>query len=169
MKTMEKSHIKIGYQGEKGAYSEKAIDFLNEAREVEKIPFRTSYDVVDAMKKELIDYGLLPIDNTIIGNISHTYDLLAENKLTIIKEVIIPINHSLITCSGVEKHDIKTIFSHPAAISQCEVFLRSYSNAEIIPTYDTAGSAKMIAEKKLKNTAAIASADSAKLYNLTYL
>ncbi len=163
------SNLKIGFQGEKGAYSEKAIKYLYRDRKVENIPFRTSYAVIDALKKDMIDYGLLPIDNTIVGNISHTYDLLVENKLTILKEVIIPINHCLIVNPDVTKDKIKTIYSHPAAISQCEVFLRGYPNAEIIPTYDTAGSAKLIANKKLMDTAAIASSESAELYGLNIL
>ncbi|MCB0280939.1 MAG: 3-deoxy-7-phosphoheptulonate synthase [Calditrichaeota bacterium] len=163
---MEKSQLKLGFQGEKGAYSERAIDYLYREESVQKIPFRTSYDVVDAMKKNVVNYGLLPIDNSIIGNITHTYDLLLENKLTILKEIIIPIHHSLLACNDTEKSDIRKIYSHPAAISQCEVFLRSYYNVEIIPTYDTAGSAKMIAENNLKDTAAIASEESAKLYDL---
>ncbi len=163
------SNLKIGFQGEKGAYSEKAIKYLYHDRKVENMPFRTSYAVIDALKKDMIDYGLLPIDNTIVGNISHTYDLLVENKLTILKEVIIPINHCLIVNPDVTKDKIKTIYSHPAAISQCEVFLRGYPNAEIIPTYDTAGSAKLIANKKLMDTAAIASSESAELYGLNIL
>lgn len=166
---METKQLKIGFQGEKGAYSESAMEYVYQNRKIEKIPFRTSYDVVDAMKKNVIDYGLLPIDNTIVGNIAHTYDLLVENKLTILKEVIIPIHHSLLALPDIKKEDIKYIYSHPAAISQCEVFLRSYSNAEIIPTYDTAGSAKMISNKRLKDTAAIASSESAKLYGLNVL
>ncbi len=163
------SQLKIGFQGEKGAYSERAIKYLYKEREIENVAFRTSYAVVDALKKNLIDYGLLPIDNTIVGNISHTYDLLVENKLTILKEVIIPINHSLIVYPDVTKEEIKKIFSHPAAISQCEVFLRGYPNAEIIPTYDTAGSAKLISDNKLQDTAAIASVEAAEYYGLNTL
>ncbi len=166
---MSNSPKKIGYQGEKGAYSEKALDHLYGETAIEKIPFRTSYDVVDAMKKGAVTYGLLPIDNSIIGNITHTYDLLLENKLTILKEVIIPINHNLLAYPGVTAKSIRKIFSHPAALSQCEVFMRRYDKAEIIPTYDTAGSAKLIAEKKLTDTAAIASAESAGLYGLNVL
>jgi chorismate mutase/prephenate dehydratase len=166
---MEKSLLKIGYQGEKGAYSEKAVEYLFLNRDIEKTPFRTSYDVVDAIKKNIINYGVLPIDNSIIGNITHTYDLLIENKLTILKEIIIPISHNLLVFGDVKKSDIKKIYSHPAAISQCEVFLRGYSNAEIIPTYDTAGSAKIIANSSSRDTAAIASLESAELYNLKVL
>lgn len=161
--------LKIGYQGEKGAYSARAIDALYHEEVVEKVPYRTSYEVVDALKKQNINYGLLPIENSIMGNITHTYDLLLENKLTIIREVIIPIHHALLGMRGTEINQIKTIYSHPAAISQCEVFLRKFKNAEILPTYDTAGSARMIAEKKLSDTAAIASEESAELYSLQVL
>lgn len=166
---MEDHYISIAFQGEKGAYSEDAINRLYPEKDVERVPFRTSYDVVEALKKGQTDYGLLPIDNSIIGNITHTYDLLLENKLTIVKEVIIPIHHSIMANDGVEAKDIKSIYSHPAAISQCEVFLRKFKTAEIIPTYDTAGSAKLIAQKKLTDTAAIASESSAGLYRLNIL
>jgi chorismate mutase/prephenate dehydratase len=165
----KKQLLKIGFQGEKGAYSEKAIDTLYQEEEIEKAPYRTSYDVVEALKKEKIDYGLLPAENSIIGNITHNYDLLLENKLTIIKEIIIPIHHNLLANKGVKIKDIKKIYSHPAAISQCEVFLRKFIDMEIVPTYDTAGSAKIISEKKLKDTAAIASEESARHYKLAVL
>jgi chorismate mutase/prephenate dehydratase len=163
---MEEHCLSIAFQGEKGAYSEDAIARLYPDKNVERVPFRTSYDVVEALKRGQTDYGLLPIDNSIIGNITHTYDLLLENKLTIVKEVIIPIHHSMMTCKDVQVKDIRYIYSHPAAISQCEVFLRKFKSAEIIPTYDTAGSAKMIAVKELRDTAAIASESSAALYGL---
>ena len=156
----------IGYQGEKGAYSDRAIDVLYNGNEINKLPFRTSYEVVDALKKKKIDFGLLPIENSIVGNIIHTYDLLLENKLTIVKEVVIPIHHALIAHPEADLKNIKKIYSHPAAISQCEVFLRKFTDCDVLPTYDTAGSAKMIAEQNLKNTAAIASIESAQIYNL---
>jgi len=163
---MEAKLLKIGFQGEKGAYSERAIDVLYNGKEVEKVPFRSSYEVVDALKKEKINFGLLPLENSIIGNITHNYDLLLENKLTIVKEVIIPIHHALIAFAGAKLADIDTIYSHPAALAQCEVFLRRFNHINILPTYDTAGSAKLIAENKLKTIAAIASADAARLYEL---
>jgi len=158
--------LTIGYQGEKGAYSDRAIDVLYNGQEINKVPFRTSYEVVDALKKKKIDFGLLPIENSIVGNITHTYDLLLENKLTIVKEVVIPIHHALIAHPQADIKHLRKIYSHPAAISQCEVFLRKFSNCDVLPTYDTAGSVKMIAEQKLKDTAAIASAESAKIYGL---
>jgi chorismate mutase / prephenate dehydratase len=162
----ENKTLNIGYQGEKGAYSADAVDAMFKDKNVEKVPFRTSYDVVDALKKNKITYGLLPLENSIIGNITHNYDLLLENKLTIEKEVVIPIHHALIAHKDTKLDQIKVIYSHPAAISQCEVFLRRLKNVEIFPTYDTAGSAKIISDKNLTDTAAIASKESAELYSL---
>lgn len=104
-----------------------------------------------------------------MGNIIHTYDLLLENKLTIVREVVIPIHHSLIAHPQATLNNIKTIYSHPAAIAQCEVFLRKFNHCDVLPTYDTAGSVKLIAEKNLTDTAAIASAESAKIYGLKIL
>ena len=163
---MDAKLLKIGFQGEIGAYSERAIDVLYNGKEVEKVPFRSSYDVVDALKKEKINFGLLPLENSIIGNITHNYDLLLENKLTIVKEVIIPIHHALIASAGAKLTDIDTIYSHPAALAQCEVFLRRFNHINILPTYDTAGSAKLIAENKMRTIAAIASIEAAQVYGL---
>jgi len=162
-------HLKIGFQGEQGAYSEKAIETLYAEQVVEKAPFRTSYAVVDALKKHKIDYGLLPIENSIVGSITHNYDLLLENKLIILKEIIIPIHHSLLATKGAKISQIKRIYSHPAALNQCEVFLRKFEQADILPTYDTAGSARMIARKNMSDAAAIAGWETAEMYGLQIL
>ena len=127
----EKKILSIGYQGEKGAYSADAIDAMFGDEQVKKVAYRTSYDVIDALKKNKFDYGLLPLENSIIGNITHNYDLVLENKLTIEREVIIPIHHSLIAHKDAKLDQIKLVYSHPAAISQCEVFLRKLKDVEI--------------------------------------
>ncbi len=159
--------LKIGFQGEKGAYSDMAIDGLYPDQAVEKLPYRTAYDVIEALKKDQINFGLLPIENSIIGPITHTYDLLLENKLKIAREIIIPIHHALLTAPGVKLSDLKRVYSHPAAIAQCEMFIRTMKNVDILPTYDTAGSAKIIAEQRLHDTGAIAGAGAAALYGLS--
>ncbi len=171
MGAIEPQYLKIGYQGERGAYSDRAIDFLykDKGDKIEKAAYRTSYAVVEALKKGTIHFGLLPIENSIVGTITHNYDLLLENKLTITQEVILPIHHALLAHPDANVNRIKTIYSHPAAIAQCEVFLRRFKETEILPTYDTAGSAKMIARQTLRDVAAIAAADTAEIYNLQVL
>jgi chorismate mutase/prephenate dehydratase len=158
----------VAYQGERGAYSENAIkNYFKIA--VENIPCVSFYDVTEMVRQGKAKFGVLPIENTIVGSIAHTYDLLLETKLNIVGELIIPISHCLLTYKKAQIKKIKKIYSHPAALSQCEVFLRKFDQCEIIPTYDTAGSAKMISEKKLENVAAIASEEAAKIYNLNKL
>ena len=158
----------VAFQGEKGAYSEIAIrsHFI---QDVTSIPCRTFYDVTELVRKGKADFGVLPIENTIVGSIAHAYDLLLETRLSIVGEMIIPISHCLLSYSRIPGKSIKKIFSHPAALQQCEVFLRKFDKCEVIPTYDTAGSAKLIAEKKMRDTACIASEKAAEIYGLTIL
>ena len=166
---MHGDHIPtVAFQGEKGAYSDNAIRSYF-AREVNSIPCRTFYDVMELVRKEKADFGVLPIENTIVGSIAHTYDLLLETRLNIVGELVIPISHCFLACHKIAFKSIKKIYSHPAALSQCEVFLRRFDKCEIIPTYDTAGSAKMIAEQQLGDTACIASEEAAEIYGLTIL
>jgi len=88
--------LTIEYQGEKGAYSDRTIDVLYNGQEVNKVPFPTSYEVVNALKKKKTYLGLVVIENSIVGNITYIYDLLLENKLTVLREVVIPIHYALI-------------------------------------------------------------------------
>jgi chorismate mutase/prephenate dehydratase len=164
----ENSMPTVAFQGEKGAYSELAIrSYFNQ--DVISIPCRTFYDVTELVRKSKADFGVLPIENTIVGSIAHAYDLLLETRLNIVGEMIIPISHCFLSWEKISLKSIKRIYSHPAALSQCEVFLRKFDTCEIIPTYDTAGSAKVISEGKLKDTACIASAEAAEIYGLTIL
>ena len=158
----------VAFQGEKGAYSENAIRNYFTIP-VESYPCRTFYDVTEMVRREKAAYGVLPIENTIVGSIAHSFDLLLETRLNIVGELIIPISHCFLSYKKIPIKRIKRIYSHPAALQQCEVFLRAFDKCEIIPTYDTAGSAKMIAEQKLKDTAAIASIEAADIYGLTVL
>jgi len=91
--------------------------------------------------------------------------LLLAYPLNIFAEVILKISHYLMALPGEKLADITTIYSHPQALAQCVEFL-SKLNVEIMSSYDTAGSAKMIKEKKLKNCAAIASKRAADIYGL---
>jgi chorismate mutase/prephenate dehydratase len=158
----------VAFQGEKGAYSEIAIR-SHFVQNVTSIPCRTFYDVTELVRKGKVDFGVLPIENTIVGSIAHTYDLLLETRLNIVGEMIIPISHCLLSYTKIASKSIKKIYSHPAALSQCEVFLRKFEKCDVIPTYDTAGSAKMIAEGKLSDTACIASEKAAEIYGLIIL
>lgn len=156
---------KVAIQGEEGSYSEEAgIKYWGKS--VVFVPRRSFEDVTAAVEKGEADYGLLPLENTLIGSIAHTYDLILESHLPIIGEVITPVSHCLLSVKKVQVGEIRRVYSHPAALSQCSTFLQSLHDCEIIPIYDTAGSAMKISREKDPASAAIASRLAAQLYNL---
>lgn len=156
---------RVAIQGEEGSYSEEAgVKYWGKS--VIFIPKNSFEDVVHAVEKEEADFGLLPLENTLIGSISHTYDLILESNLPIVGEVITPISHCLLAIKKIPPDEIRKVYSHPAALSQCSSFLQKLKNCEIIPIYDTAGSAMKISREKDPLAAAIASKLAAQLYNL---
>lgn len=159
---------KVAIQGEEGSFSEEAgIKYWGKS--VVFIPKQSSDEVVNAVEANEADYGLLPVENSLIGSISTTYDLLLESNLPIIGEIVTPISHYLLAIKKVPMTSIKKIYSHPVALSQCSSFLQGLNSCEIIPNYDTAGSAIKISREKDPTTAAIASKHAAKIYNLEIL
>ena len=115
------------------------------------------------------DYGVLPIENSIGGSIHRNYDLLLEHELPIVGEVELPVVHHLLALPGATLDGLRRVYSHPQALAQCERFLRTLTGVEIIATYDTAGSAKMVADEQLEDAAAIASARAGEVFGLTPL
>jgi prephenate dehydratase len=157
---------KVAFQGERGAFSEDAV--LAFFGDVELFPNRYITDVFEAVLRQDVDFGVVPVENSQAGSINDTYDLLLSCPLNIFGEINLRISHCLMALPGETLDGIKVIYSHPQALAQCEEFLRKLK-AEIIPTYDTAGSAKRIKEAGLKGSAAVASKRAAKIYGLEIL
>jgi prephenate dehydratase len=157
---------KVAFQGERGAFSEDAvITFFGDA---ELSPSRYIADVFEAVLKDDVDFGVVPVENSQAGSINDTYDMLLSYPLNIFGEIHLRISHCLMALPGESVDGIKMVYSHPQALAQCEEFLRKLK-AEIIPTYDTAGSAKKIKEAGLKGCAAVASKRAAQIYGLEIL
>jgi prephenate dehydratase len=157
---------KVAFQGERGAFSEDAvISFFGEA---ELFPRRYIADVFDAVLEHEVGFGVVPVENSQAGSINDTYDLLLSYPLNISGEIHLRISHCLMALPGEMLTGIRIIYSHPQALAQCEEFLRKLK-AEIVPTYDTAGSAKRIKEEGLKGSAAVASKRAAEIYGLEIL
>ena len=114
-------------------------------------------------------HGILPVENSIGGSIHRNYDLLLEHDLPIVGEVQLDITHNLLVLPGTTMEQVKKIYSHPQALAQCERFLRSLPGVSVEATYDTAGSAKLVKEKGLKDAAAIASERAAQVFGLEIL
>lgn len=154
--------MKIAFQGEPGAYSEKAARELLGPRIITS-PCQSFEDTFKAVASREADYCVVPIENSLGGSIHTNYDLLLRYDLHIIAEHEFRVEHSLLALPGVKKEDIKKVLSHPQALAQCDNYLRNWGVGRE-ETYDTAGSAKMIKDKNMRDCAAIAS----DLAGLTY-
>jgi prephenate dehydratase len=165
--------MRIAYQGEPGAFSEAAAHQVN--AEAQLTPCRSFEDVFEAVNGGPAGYGVLPIENSIGGSIHRNFDLLLENHLPIVGEIELPVVHHLLALPGCTMERVRRVYSHPQALAQCDRFLRTLTgpggpgNIEVIATYDTAGSAKLIADDKLADAAAIASARAAEVFGLVPL
>jgi chorismate mutase/prephenate dehydratase len=159
--------VRVAFQGEKGAYSESAVyAFFGESAEVK--PCRDLAETFESVDKQETSFGVVPVENSLEGSVNQTYDLFLKHDLKVCGEVIVKIDHCLIANTNTSLKSIKAVYSHPQALAQCRNFLER-SGWELIPTYDTAGSAKMLKEKGLKNAAAVASQRAAELYGLKIL
>jgi prephenate dehydratase len=159
--------VLIAFQGEAGAYSEAAAGKFAPGAKVLACP--AFEDVFAAVEDGRATCGVLPIENSIGGTIHRNYDLLVQRELKIAGEVELPVIHSLLALPGTGLDQIRQIYSHPQALAQCDRFLRSLAGVEVVATYDTAGSAKLISTRNLAGVAAIASERAAALFGLDVL
>jgi len=160
------NHVLVAYQGEAGAYSEEgALALFPEAS---LRPLSTIRKVFESVEVGMVDYGLVPIDNSQAGSINETYDLFLKHGLHLVAETVVRVNHCLLALPGTHIDDVEEVISHPQAVAQCEEFLNVLDVA-IRAEYDTAGAAKRILENKMERTGAIASKRAASLYGLDIL
>ncbi len=161
----------VAFQGERGAFGyEAARAYFSQERhrKPDFIPYRSFADVFHAVEVGDVDYGLVPLENSQAGSINDVHDLLLQYNLFVIGEISYRVNQCLLCLPGQQLRDIKRVMSHPQALVQSDVFLRALG-VETVTSYNTAGSAKMIREKRLRGTAAVASTSAAELYELEIL
>ena len=157
----------VACQGVEGAYSGIACEKLF-ARP--SIFYFSSFDAVfTAVEKGLCRYGVIPVENSTAGTVNAVYDLMVKHDFRIVRSVRIKVDHNLLVRPGTKEEDIREIYSHGQAISQCAAFLQRFPNAKIIPCENTAVAAKMVAESEEPGVAALSSRNCAKLYGLEIL
>ncbi|HIJ84215.1 MAG TPA: prephenate dehydratase [Magnetococcales bacterium] len=157
---------RIVFQGMPGAYSEQACRerFPGETY----VPCKTFEDVFSMVEDGQADLGVVPVENSMAGGISDSYDLLAAHHLHIVGEYYLKISHCLLGLKDARMEDIHTVASHPQALAQCRAFIRKRGwNRNSV--YDTAGAACDLAARKEIHEAAIASELCAELYGLKIL
>jgi prephenate dehydratase len=158
----------VAFQGERGAFSEEAAYKLL-GRRVRVLPQDTFAATFAAVVSGQARYCLVPIENTLAGSVYENYDLLLEGKLHIIAEVNLRVVHNLMAFRDTTLANLRQVYSHPVALAQCSRFFARHPRVEKIPFYDTAGAVKMLAERRLRGAAAIASRTAAKVYNARVL
>jgi prephenate dehydratase len=159
---------RVAFQGERGAFSEEAAVKLLGAQ-IELVPRPTFEALFAAIGDGAADLALAPIENSLVGSIHHSYDLLLESSLHISGEIIIPIEHNLIGCTGASFDLVKTVESHPVALAQCGRFFSAHPHIRRIATEDTAGSVRQVMETGDPTRASIAGRHAANFYGGTIL
>jgi len=149
---------RIGFLGPLGTFTEQALISQADLRACTKVAYRTMPDVLDAVDAGEIDYGFLPIENSIEGSVNLSQDELAFNhELLIQREVVLDIEHCLVGPAGTALAAVTTVLSHPVATAQCHAFLRrALPKAEVREAASTAEAARLVAENPKPGVVAIA-------------
>ena len=162
----------IAIQGSHGSFSEAAA--RRRWPGLEALPCREVKDVVAAVREARADAGCLPIENSLIGSVTTTYDLLHEafgdGTLRLTHEILHPVHHTIMAIPGASLSGIKRVLSHPVALGQCRVWLSEHlPDAELVSAWDTAGSAEIVAQEQDPSWAAVAARPAADAHGLVPL
>ena len=159
---------RIAFQGEPGAFSEEAARRLF-PYEINTVPCRTFESLFSAVEDGLAEFSLAPLENSLAGHVTRSYDLLYESPLWIRAEIVRPIHHCLVGCAGARLGEIRTVQSHPVALAQCERFFLDNPGVKRVTAEDTAGSVREVMERGDAGVAAIAGAHAAHVYGAQVL
>lgn len=157
----------IACQGVWGAFSHQAAEKFFPAGEIRF--FEQFEDVFQAVDAGMVDYGVLPIENTTAGSVVEVYDLMRRYDFFIVKETKVSISHCLLASKGTLWENIEKVYSHPQALNQCRDFFEKNSAFEAVPYSNTAAAAKFVAQSNTNRLAAVASRKCAEKYGLTVL
>ena len=164
--------MRVAIQGSHGSFSEAAA--RRRWPGLDALPCRDVKDVVAAVRDGRADAGCLPIENSLIGSVTTTYDLLHEafgdGRLHLTHEILHPVHHTIMALPGAPLSGIRRVLSHPVALGQCRIWLADHlPDAELVSAWDTAGSAEIVAQEKNPAWAAIAARPAADAHGLVPL
>lgn len=165
----DNTKLKVTIQGVAGCFHDAAAREYFAGRDIETVPFDTFHDMFDALDGDASLVGIVAIENTIAGSLLQNHEMLRQSNLRIIGEQKKRISHVLAALPGQTIDSLSEVNSHPMALMQCEQYLRRHPNLKMIERFDTAGSAKEIAENNLVGHAAVCGDYAARLYGLEIL
>ncbi|MBR2066829.1 MAG: hypothetical protein IJ875_00955, partial [Solobacterium sp.] len=161
--------MKVGYQGTHGTFSEIAALQFFEDIDIEQIGYPNFKEIMRDVENEVLDYAVIPVENTTTGIIARTYDLFKDYDVFAVGEIDIPIQEDLVVLPGTKIEEIEEVYSHPEALSQCTSFFEQHPHIQSIPYQDTAKSVEYIKECKDKKKAALGSWRAREYYALESL
>ena len=159
--------VSVACQGVEGSNSQIACDRLFGNAGI--LWFHDFGAVFTAIEKGLCPYGVIPVENSTAGSVNSVYDLMMRHDFRIVRSIRLKVDHNLLAKPGVRLTEIREIYSHEQAISQCGEFLRSLPGVKVIPCENTAAAAKMAAESPDRGIAALSSRLCMQYYNLECL
>lgn len=157
----------VACQGVEGAYSQIACDSIFKAPTI--LYFATFDHVFKAVESGMCQYGVLPIENSTAGSVNAIYDLMTKHNFSIVRSARLKVSHNLLAKHGVKKEEIKEIFSHQQAISQCAGYLSTLKDVKVTVVENTALAAQMVAKSNRRDVAALSSRFCGELYGLNIL
>jgi prephenate dehydratase len=164
---MTSNELTVAYPGREGAHSAAACDRLFPAARL--VPMQSFAEVVRAVSDGEAPYGVLPIENSLVGPVAETLDLLYGSPLSIVAEAVLPIRHCLVGTDALPLDEIREIHSHPVALDQCRKLLASMPWATAVAAGTTGDAAAHVAGLRDPHVAAIASPRAAAIHGLTIL
>jgi prephenate dehydratase len=161
----------VGFLGPFGTFTEQAVRSRPELADGELVAYRSVPDVLDAVQSGEVEFGVVPIENSIEGTVNFTQDALSfDYELLIQREIVLDIEHCLVAPRGTKLADVRTVLSIPVATAQCHRYLReNLPDAEVRAANSTADAAKTVAESGSSSFAAVAPSNAAALYGLDVL
>ncbi len=157
----------VACQGVEGSYAQIACEKMFQSPMI--MYFKNFEGIFTAIEQGLCQYGILPIENSTAGSVKKVYDLMIKHNFSIVRTFRLKIDHNLLAAPGATLANIKEIYSHEQAISQCSAFLSTLTGVKIIPVENTAVAAEMVARSGRTDVAAISSRNCMELYGLVNL
>lgn len=154
----------VACQGVEGAYSQLACEKIFKSPMI--MYFKNFDAVFSAIEKGMCQYGILPIENSTAGSVNQVYDLMIQHNFSIVRTFRLKVDHNLLVNPGTKLEDIKEIYSHEQAISQCAGFLQGLPGVNVSAVANTAVAAEIVAKSGRKDVAALSSRSCAQLYGL---
>ena len=169
-KMIQGTITKVGYLGPMGTFTHQAaLEFFAKAG-TQFIPYDSMKEIFDSIEKDLLEYGIVPIENSLQGTVRETLDLLIENDIFIYSELEVRVIQNLISLKEAEISDIKNVLSHPQAFAQTKVWLKTnLPNVKITEITSTAEAVRRVRKLADSSYAAIGTEFAADIYELKVL